>query len=274
MTDTKIPFEFGKSQMLTSERMLKKPGVAKSVYSVFGYTNIGNWARANIVVKLFNLLPFRKFDKVLDLGAGLGEFSFMIADALPDLAITAVEILPERVDSLKKAKAAGGYKNVSIFESKIEELDADGVYDLVFAVDVFEHIPENEMPFAAAYKKLKPGGFLLIKIPNLINKTIMPESLFEDHQEWLEHEHVGQVYDLDGLTNRFLKEGFTIYHRSYSDGWFSRLGWEIGFLSKKGGSAVQLLFIPLCKMLVHIDRKTFKSVVHGNAIQVIGQKPL
>lgn len=266
-------FNFGKTQVFTSERMRNRRQLSRLVYNIFGYTNVGNWARANIAIKLFKNLPLDKFNAILDLGAGLGEFSFMLAEALPETKIVALEILPERVSLLKETVQKCNFNNVTVFEDKIESFPTDGHFDFIFAIDVFEHIPEKEMPFSECLKKLKPGGYFMVKIPNVKQKTIMPESWFEDHHEWLEDEHVGQIYNLDGLVSRFKNEGFTIVHQSYSDGWFSRLGWEIGFLSKKGGAVIQLLFLPLCKFLVYIDR--FVSGAHrkdGNAIQVIGQK--
>lgn len=111
-----------------------------------------------------------------------------------------------------------------------------------------------------------------MKIPNIKQNTILPHSFFEEHNEWLDEEHVGQVYDLDGLKKRFESEGFEVVHSSYSDGWFSRLGWELGYFSKKGGSFFQLLLLPVCKLFVKIDNMTNRKA-SGNAIQVIGKKP-
>ncbi|WP_153798527.1 class I SAM-dependent methyltransferase [Foetidibacter luteolus] len=272
MSDTTIKLDFGSSQMLTSERMKKNPALSKFLYSVFGYTNVGNWARSLVVIKLFKKLPLKSFKKILDVGAGLGEFSFMLSKALPEAQITSLEIWQERADILEKTKAQGNYNNVTIYRDKIETMEGNGTYDFIFAIDVFEHIYENEMPFKGCWDKLKPGGYLMVKIPNIKQLTILPEKWFEEHQDWLHDEHVGQVYDLDGLVNRFKKEGFSIVHASNSDGWFSRLGWEVGYLSRKGGSAIQLLTLPLSKLFIRIDRLVAGKKT-GNAIQVIGKKP-
>ncbi|HTI89853.1 MAG TPA: methyltransferase domain-containing protein [Puia sp.] len=274
MNSSPINLQFGASQMQTSERMNKNPFLSRLVYSVFGYTNVGNWARSLVVIKLFKQLPLQSFKKIMDLGAGLGEFSFMLSRALPETQITSLEIWQERVDILRKTISQGHYPNITIVQEKIETLQEPNAYDFIFAVDVFEHIYEHEMPFRACWEKIKPGGYLMIKIPNVKQITVLPESLFKEHQKWLEDEHIGQVYDLDGLAGRFKKEGFTIVHQSYSDGWFSRLGWEVGYLAKKGGKAMQLVFLPVCKLLIHIDRLVGRNAKKGNAIQVIGQKPL
>jgi hypothetical protein len=127
------------------------------------------------------------------------------------------------------------------------------------------------MPFQEAKDALSNGGYFLVKIPTDEQLTILPEDWFEDHHDWLEDEHVGQIYDLEGLKNRFEREGFKVVHASYTDGFWSRLGWEIGYLSKKAGSIPQLLFLPLAKFFVWLDR-TVHTGKKGNAIQVIGQK--
>jgi Cyclopropane fatty acid synthase and related methyltransferases len=267
-----IKLRFGASQRLTSERMNKSPFLSKMVHKIFGYTSVGNWARSLVVIKLFKQLPLQNFKKIMDVGAGLGEFSFMLSEALPDAQITALEIWKERAEILKETVKKGGYNNVSVYEDKIETITENGIYDFIFAIDVFEHIWENEMPFKACYDKLKPGGYLMVKIPNVTQIGVLPQSLFKEHQEWLDDEHVGQIYDLNGLAARFEKEGFTVVYKAYSDGWFSRLGWELGYLSRKGGAVIQLAFLPLCKLLVHIDRMFGTNLKRGNAIQVIGIK--
>lgn len=265
-------FEYGKTQIFTSPRMRKNPGLAKLIYSIFGYTSIGNWARAKIFVDRLKYLPAATFKKILDLGAGLGEFTFMMAEALPNAKITALEILPERVSYLKEVLQKRNFPNVSIYEHKIEELKEDEAYDFIFSVDVFEHILKEEMPFDECYNKLKPGGFLMVKMPNITQTTICPDSWFEEHNEWLEDEHIGQVYNLDDLVDRFKQSGFSIIHASYSDGWISRLGWELSYFTAKGGALIQLLFLPLCKFIYWIERLTYNSKTKGNSIQVIGKK--
>ena len=271
-TSQKIQFEYGKTQVLTSPRMRKRPALARLIYAIFGYTSIGNWARAHIFIDRLKLLPVPGFKKILDLGAGLGEFTFMMAEALPEAHITALEIIPGRIDLLKEVVATQQVRNVTVFENKIEAIQENEIYDFIFSIDVFEHILKEEMPFDECFKKLKPGGYLMVKIPNVTQITIFPDSWFEEHNKWVEDEHIGQVYNLDGLVDRFKKAGFTIFHESYSDGWTSRFAWELSYFTAKAGAVTQLLFLPLVKFIYHIEWLTFSSKKNGNAIQVIGRK--
>ncbi len=268
-----IRFEYGKTQFMTSPRMRKRPAIGKLIYKIFGYTSVGNWARANVFIDRLRLLPLNNFKKIMDLGAGLGEFTFMMAEAMPNTQFTALEPDPERTVLLDEVVATRKYPNVKVFAGKIEELDENGVYDLIFSVDVFEHIKPAEMPFEECYKKLKPGGFILVKMPNVKQLTILPDKWFEEHNHWLEGEHVGQVLDLDGLTKRCEAAGFKMVHATYSDGWISRLGWELSYFTAKGGAIIQLLFLPVCKFIYYIEGWLYSGAKKGgNCIQVIGQK--
>ncbi|MBX2898318.1 MAG: methyltransferase domain-containing protein [Cyclobacteriaceae bacterium] len=271
---TSTRFTYGKTQIYTSPRMRKHPRLAKLIYTIFGYTSIGNWARANIFISLLQRLPLTRYNRILDLGAGLGEFTFMMAEALPAAKITALEILPERVAYLREVVDKVKFTNIEIADHKIELLPEHAAYDFIFSVDVFEHILEDEMPFEACFKKLKPGGHLLVKMPNIKQLTICPDSWFEEHNEWLEEEHIGQVYNLADLENRFKKAGFEIMYASYSDGWISRLAWELSYFTAKGGAVTQLIFLPLCKGLYYLEYAVNRKPTSGNSIQVIGIKPV
>lgn len=267
-----LKFQFGTSQTRTSGLMRKWPMAGRLVFAIFGYTSVGNYARSRVFKKLITKLPLQRFSKIMDLGAGLGEYTFTLAKSLPDAHFTAVEILPARVAALNHVVRTEKLSNVEVFDRKIEFLDQPGHYDFIFSVDVFEHILEAEMPFDQCFQKLAPSGYLLVKMPNIHNRTILPQSCFGEHNEWLDKEHIGQVYDLEALKARFTKAGFNIVHASYDDGLLSRAAWELAYFSKKLGSIFQLLMLPLCKFLVILDG-IVPSRKQGNTIQVIGQKP-
>ncbi len=262
---------FGAQQMHTSRRMVSYPKLSRLFQSVFGYTNVGNYARFTIFKKLIPVIGLKADAKVLDLGTGYGEYSFSLAKASEEMEIHALDIDSERIAAVQKAIDKSCTDNIKTHCAQIENISEDA-FDLIFSVDVFEHIAPEEMPFKSAFEKLKPGGHLIVKIPNKTQKTIFPENWFEEHHHWLEDEHVGQVYDLKSLSERFRAEGFEVIFGFCSDGWLSRLAWELAYLGKKAGMITQLLTLPLAKMLIRLDRK-FHCETWGNAIQVIGQKP-
>ena len=265
---------FGKMQDQMSERMRRRPLLAKWIKRIFGYTLVGNYARALTFKELLSQLPLADFKRIMDLGCGYGEYAFMLADALPKATVTALDINQKSVANIERIAQEHGMTNLETHASTIDTLEnLDEQYDFIYSVDVFEHIKEEEMPFAEAYQKLRPGGYLLIKIPSREQLTILPEDWFEDHHDWLEDEHIGQVYELTDLERRMMDEGFTVQYAAYADGWWSRLGWELGYLSHKAGPVLQLICLPFAKLLVRFDRLVHRRK-SGNTIQVIGRKPL
>ncbi|MEM1214045.1 MAG: class I SAM-dependent methyltransferase [Bacteroidota bacterium] len=264
---------FGKMQDQMSERMRKRPTLAKWIKRIFGYTLVGNYARALTFKDLLAYIPLEDCKKVMDLGCGYGEYAFMMADGMPHATVTALDINQKSIRNIQQIARREELHNLETHNDKIDTLqNREEYYDFIYTVDVFEHIKEEEMPFAQVYEKLRPGGHFLVKIPSRNQLTILPEDWFEDHHDWLEDEHIGQVYELEDLKARFEREGFEVLHASYADGWWSRLGWELGYLSHKAGPILQLLCLPPAKLMVHIDRM-MGNKHKGNTIQVIGRKP-
>ncbi len=263
---------FGRMQDQMSGRMRKYPTLARIIRRIFGYTLVGNYARALTFKRLLEEIPGDQLTKIMDLGCGYGEYAFMMAEAFPEAEVTALDLNAKSVQDIERLARKNGFQNLQTHIGPIDTLEASNdSYDFIFSVDVFEHIKEEEMPFAQAYEKLRPGGHLLVKIPNRDQLTILPESWFEEHHDWLEDEHIGQVYDLEGLSGRMEKEGFEVVYQAYGDGWWSRLGWELGYLSHKAGPVLQLLCLPLAKLMVRVDM-LFAHRKGGNTIQVIGRK--
>ena len=267
-----IKLNYGSSQYLLSERMQAFPAISKLINQTMGYTNIGNYARAQVFSKHINKLDLSKMENILDLGCGYGENALMMSQALPGKKIYALDIDTRALNRVRSAKEKLGLTNLTMQEGKIDTLPVEGL-DLIYSVDVFEHIPASEMPFAAAHDKLKKGGYLLVKIPNKVQRTFFDSKYFEEHNKWVDHEHPGQVYFLKDLAARFHKEGFKVIFAAQSDGMLARLAWEVAYFTKQGGAATQLLALPFCKLLVKLDLWLHpKGSSQGNAITVIGQK--
>jgi len=271
MTQT-IKLHYGSTQPLLSQRMRSYPMLAKLVNNVLGYTNIGNYARSKVFRKQISTLPIGDMQNILDLGCGYGEYSFMMAKTLPDTNISALDIDKDALDKVNYAQENLKLKNLQIFEGYIDQLP-DSKYDLIYSVDVFEHIQVDQMPFSQALNKLKDGGYLMVKMPNIKQTAVFPKSWFKAHEEWLNHEHPGQVYTLNDLKERFKSEGFNVIFASQTDGILSRFAWELAYLMKKAGTAFQILSLPICKLLIAADMVlTRGNTKKGNAITVIGQK--
>lgn len=276
---TTTTYEFGKYQPYVSDKMRQNPGKSKLVASIFGYTNLGTWGRAVIFERLLNLIPMKKIKTVMDLGCGQGEFAFMIADAHTETIVDAVDTDVAAMQKITETVEKFNIKNINTYTGMIQDLDKNDHYDMIFSIDVFQHIPVDQMPFQECYKKLKKGGYLITKMPAKKHKRILPKSWFREFDDTLAGKrpdkdymtHHGQVYDLQDLVKRYEQENFKVIAAFYSDGIIARAGWEINYLMMKGGPILHLLSLPLGKFLMKLDG-AFKNKKSGNIIQVIGQK--
>jgi SAM-dependent methyltransferase len=267
-----IKLNYGSNQHLLSQRMQQFPTLAKLINQTLGYTNIGNYSRAKVFTRQISTLDLASMNKILDLGCGYGENALMMAQALPHKKIFALDIDTTALARVKTAREKRAVNNLTIHQGKIDSMPESN-FDLIYSVDVFEHIPAEVMPFEDCYAKLKTGGYLLVKIPNKRQHTIFNEKYFSEHNQWVAEEHPGQVYFLDDLVKRFEKAGFKVQLAEQTDGPLARLAWEIAYFMKKGGPITQLLSLPFSKLLVNLDLMlNAQGTDKGNAITVIGQK--
>jgi 2-polyprenyl-3-methyl-5-hydroxy-6-metoxy-1,4-benzoquinol methylase len=107
---------------------------------------------------LFNLIKknISEKQKVLDFGAGIGTFAKLICKFAPDI----ICIEPDK-DQLNYIKYKFGLK----VKSNLDLVKNESV-DVIYSLNVFEHIQDDLSAIKQCYKKIKPGGFLLIYVPS------------------------------------------------------------------------------------------------------------
>lgn len=93
-------------------------------------------------------------DRILDFGAGSGQFAVPLSRA--GLDITALE--PD--EFLRGRIAASGIRAIA----EINELP-NGTFDYIYTLNVLEHIQDDVNALRSIYAKLKPQGTLLIYVP-------------------------------------------------------------------------------------------------------------
>jgi SAM-dependent methyltransferase len=95
---------------------------------------------------------------ILEVGCGAGRFTELLVQGnghvhAIDLSV-AVEVNKENV---------GSYSNYSIAQASVYEIPfPDDSFDIVFCLGVIQHTPDPEKTIECLYKKLKPGGLLVI----------------------------------------------------------------------------------------------------------------
>ena len=163
---------------------------------------------------------------VLDVGSGWGGFLKLAKQSAKK--VEGVELNQAGVDYVEKNIAVKVHKDVEFLEE---------MPDLLTMFHVLEHIP-NQIDFLKTlYKKMKPGGTIVIEVPHandfLLKETLIPE--FRDFIFWNEHLVLHTEQSLDSIIQSAGFINSSILHiQRY--GFLNHFGW---FLDKKPGGHVR-----------------------------------
>ena len=201
--------------------------------------------------------------KILEIGSGIGNISkFFIVDKAD---ITLSDIRPVYCDVLKKKFPEA--HNVIEMNLTHPSFDTEynqflGEFDTVFALNVVEHIKDDELAIKNCFKLLKDKGRLVILVPAYAN-------LYNRFDRELEH---FRRYTAKRLNNLLMGGNFTIQHSQYFN-FMGIPGWYIsGKLQKnktipKGQMSLYNKFVPVFKL---VDKLLFNKV--GLSVISVGIK--
>ena len=117
---------------------------------------------------------------ILEVGSGLGTFSEHIIRDFPDSSVTLSDISLSYIQNLKE-KFSGKNVTVCKLDLNVQEDYEDIGYekfDSIIAVNVLEHVKNDELALQQLYKMLRKNGILIVLVPankflyNVIDKSI------------------------------------------------------------------------------------------------------
>jgi len=165
-----------------------------------------------------SITPFCQ-GKILEIGSGVGNISeYFLKD---NSTILLTDKREGYCESLRE-KFAGSNTLLGIETMNLVDEDFDkkfekyfGSFDSVFALNVVEHIFDDQLAVINCYKLLRPGGHLVILVPAY-------QWLFNNFDVQLEHY---RRYTRKRLESLFLKGNFSIYRSQYFNaagitGWY------------------------------------------------------
>jgi len=130
----------------------------RTAVKIQAYEGFGRdrWQRTTDVLER---LGIRAGDRIADLGAGGGYFTFRLAAATgPTGRVYAVDTDPDMLDHLRARVARERVSNVEV--SATDPQVPTGHVDLVFSCDAYHHFSDRIAYFAGVRSALRPGGRL------------------------------------------------------------------------------------------------------------------
>lgn len=101
---------------------------------------------------------------IVEIGAGEGELTEMVAQRFSAAEIVACDI-SDRVNDMAKKKLAQ-YKNTSVQKENAEKVTfKDSSMDMVICCEVLEHVEHPDKAIGEIHRILKPGGRAIVSVP-------------------------------------------------------------------------------------------------------------
>jgi len=187
--------------------------------------------------------------QVLDAGSGNGDHTFRLARRYARAAIHGVDVDGEHVAACQARLNVAPLSNLTFAQADLTEPLGTEAYDVVYSVDVLEHITDDRAALTNLARALRPGGWLIIHTP------LAPQ------RHWLRRfdldrcprsDHVRQGYNEEDLLDKVRAAGLEISSVRYTHGRWGTLAWELWKLARPHLLAKALLW-PLAAFLINLE---------------------
>lgn len=145
--------------------------------------------RVSIVLGfLKNIYP----ESLLDVGSGRGVFLFPLIREFPNINITSIDILDNRIELLTSIKE-GGINNLNVYKEDLTNLSfEDNSFEVVTILEVLEHIKNVKKAIKEAIRVSKK--FIIITVPS-------KEDNNPEHIHLLTKDILTSIFNEYGITN-------------------------------------------------------------------------
>jgi len=161
---------------------------------------------------LFSLMKRHLGKEVLEVGAGIGNFTDLLAG---NYEITAIDVNEKYIDHLKKKfakKIKAGFGDIEMGEYFFNNKK----FDAVVCLNVLEHIEYDSRALKNMYELLKPSGKLILLVP-------AHKALYSDFDKELGH---FRRYARSEIEEKLLGVGFERMELKFLN-WWAAIGWFV-----------------------------------------------
>ncbi|MFA6249983.1 MAG: methyltransferase domain-containing protein [Candidatus Shapirobacteria bacterium] len=170
--------------------------------------------RAGLVLKNIGLVGR---EKILEVGCGRGFYVNNLAKLQPKTKIWGIDLNTRYLEQAKN----GASSNEKLLVADATQLPfKNDFFDRVIASEILEHIPDDVLALKEIFRVLKPGGIVMITVPNInypwawdpanwilerLTKKHLPSHIWWLSGIWADHQ---RLYAEKDIELKLLKTGF------------------------------------------------------------------
>lgn len=235
----------GRRPLGASKSLIDDRRIFRWYRRLFGAEDMHSHYRWDAVAPLIDMHASR----TLEVGGGDGRISFEVAARGHESPIVVTEFDPASVAEAKAIATAGGFHQVEVSQKDLRELGLGPGFDQVLAVDVLEHIDDDELALKEISQALVPGGRLVMSVPTPRYPRVFGARFHEQLG------HVREGYWLEDLRPKLADAGLEVVeHRYYTGKWVSRacrLFYGLGI-----PYVVGVLWAPLARPILRVSERS------------------
>jgi SAM-dependent methyltransferase len=203
--------------------------------------------------------------RVLDAGCGDGLLSLAMAKHHNTWSLTGVDLREDLLEGARQRAVARGLPNTRFLLGNLEQPLPQKDCDAVLAVECLSEIPDDARALRIMGEALRPGGFLVVQVPERDWQPVLPGSA----GTW--REQVRQGYTAAGLEAALREAGLedVSVHLTYRS--LAAAAQEIRDRIKDRGLLVRLLAFPFLAGAVRLERMGL-TFGRPNALLATGRK--
>ena len=218
----------------------KFPALRKLFYLILDMLLLRQWYVKREIIKYFSVRESLRF---YDAGAGFGQYSYFILKKFKKAKVHAVDLKTDYMDSFAHYAQDIGWEDFTAKQADLAEYVPSKSFDLIIAIDILEHIENDEQVLQNFRKVLEKGGRLIISSP----------SNFDESAKFTA-EHVRPGYSKEEISSKLERAGFNIKSFEYSYGKFGQIYWKLALkipLSLISKSKILAIFLPIYYILFY-----------------------
>ncbi|OGV34329.1 MAG: hypothetical protein A2020_04600 [Lentisphaerae bacterium GWF2_45_14] len=158
--------------------------------------------RAELIKTLARCRELSINHKLLDVGAGTGEFIAALHAIYPALEIYSIQKTKSAQELIRDRIAPGAL--IGTDTDSLEHINKQ--FDIITMLQTLEHLNSPLKTLRTLYELLKPGGVLFITVPNINSYQVMLRGI--DNNYCFSNETHLQFYSRKSLEAMLLKAGF------------------------------------------------------------------